>query len=272
VARYGVIGDMHGNATALRAALAQLEPQVDAILCLGDVVGYNADSNECIQILKERGIDSIAGNHDLISIGRLDFSRCAIRVEHALKRTRRTLTEDSRSWLATLPDHRTYERDILLIHGSADDVQQYMLTRNTINRGAARVRELYPDVRVCFFGHVHEQRVYAIRNASVKELSDKNPQTLDGAVLYLVNPGSIDASRKQQPYHAEFAIYDSADRTLLFQNVTYDHGQSEAAASAGGYRIDRRMRKWQEWRRRIRDGLRRRLLAHSTTADEQLDE
>src|SRR5262245_61798512 len=72
MARYGVITDIHGNFEALSAALAALDRAgVDRIVCCGDVVGYNADGDRCIQTLAERGIDTISGNHDLIAIGRL---------------------------------------------------------------------------------------------------------------------------------------------------------------------------------------------------------
>ena len=69
MARYGVLGDIHGNREALEAALAALEAVgCERLLCVGDIVGYNADPDECVALVRGRGIQSIAGNHDLIGL------------------------------------------------------------------------------------------------------------------------------------------------------------------------------------------------------------
>jgi predicted phosphodiesterase len=74
MALYGVLGDIHGNSEALLAALAALERRgVRHLVCVGDIVGYNADPDECAALLRERRAVSIAGNHDLIGLGRLGF-------------------------------------------------------------------------------------------------------------------------------------------------------------------------------------------------------
>jgi predicted phosphodiesterase len=70
MAVYGVIADVHGNREALRVALEYLEAEaVDRLVCLGDIVGYNADANECVNMVMRRHVECIAGNHDLIAIG-----------------------------------------------------------------------------------------------------------------------------------------------------------------------------------------------------------
>ena len=101
---YGIISDVHGNLEALAAVLAALDRHgVDRIIALGDLVGYNGESNECVEVIRERGIESIAGNHDLIALGRLGTERCAMRPAFTLRRTRRDLTPNSRRFLGGLP-------------------------------------------------------------------------------------------------------------------------------------------------------------------------
>ncbi|HLS85817.1 MAG TPA: metallophosphoesterase family protein, partial [Burkholderiales bacterium] len=101
MALYGVLGDIHGNREALSAALEALETRgVERILCVGDVVGYNADPDECALLLRARGALSVAGDRDLIGTGRLGFEGYPGRLRYSLKRTRRRLSTPAREWLA----------------------------------------------------------------------------------------------------------------------------------------------------------------------------
>ena len=128
MALYGVIADIHGNREALDAALAALDRDgVRRLACLGDVVGYNADPDECVAMVRERRAACIAGNHDLIGLGRLDFRRCSNKAEYSLKRTRRALAPASAAWLAGLPRSHVLEESVVLVHGGVRDVQQYMV-------------------------------------------------------------------------------------------------------------------------------------------------
>ena len=101
MAVFGVLGDIHGNREGLVAALDALEANgARRIVCVGDVVGYNADPDECVALVRRRCALTIAGNHDLIGLGRLDFRRCSNKAEYSLRRTRRALARESREWLA----------------------------------------------------------------------------------------------------------------------------------------------------------------------------
>ncbi len=78
MALYGIVADIHGNLQALEAALARLDAcGIERLLCLGDIVGYNADAKRCASLMRERDALAIAGNHDLIALGRLGFGRCS---------------------------------------------------------------------------------------------------------------------------------------------------------------------------------------------------
>jgi len=113
MALYGVLGDIHGNLEALRAVLAALDARgVRELLCVGDVVGYNADADACAALLRRRGARVILGNHDLIATRRLGFERCSNNARYALARTRRTLARESAEWLATLPERLLVDGEI----------------------------------------------------------------------------------------------------------------------------------------------------------------
>jgi predicted phosphodiesterase len=251
MAIYGVLGDIHGNREALAAALDRLRDcRIDQLLCVGDLVGYNADGDECVRMLRERGALCIAGNHDLIGTGRLGFERCSNKAMHSLKRTRRALSSETARELRMLPSHRAIEGFVLLTHGGVRDVQQYMTQPRHIVQNAAYLREDFPEARICFFGHTHEQRVFEVDGDAVCEVGDGDAIRLREDRLYFVNPGSVDASRKRAHKLAELAVFDSGRLELRFMRVAYDDAATESKAAAQGYRIDR-------WRDRLYDIQRR---------------
>ena len=262
MALYGVLGDIHGNREALEAALADLDARgVRKLLCVGDLVGYNADPDACVSLLEVRGAIAIAGNHDLIGTGRLGFERCSNKAMHSLKRTRGFMAPDTGKRLARLPAHALVEDDVVLTHGGVRDVQQYMTQRDHVLENVTYLRADFPGRRICFFGHTHEQRVFEVRGAEVSEPLARAAPSLPGRPLrvqlaagaeYFVNPGSVDASRKRERKLAEYAIYDSEAKVVEFFAVAYDEAATEEKARRSGFRLDR-------WRDRLYDV--RRMLA-----------
>ena len=251
MAIYGVLGDIHGNREALAAALGRLDDHdVKRIVCVGDIVGYNADSDDCVNILREREVLCITGNHDLIGTGALGFERCSNKAMHSLKRTRRTLSGDSAAWLRALPSHRVLEGRFLLTHGGVRDVQQYMTRPRHFQENVEYLRSDFPGIRMCFFGHTHEQLVFEVASESACERDAAGGTQLRADHEYFINPGSVDASRKRAHKLAEFAVFDSDKLTVDFHRVAYDDVATETRAEAEGYRIDR-------WRDRLYDVQRR---------------
>lgn len=253
MALYGIVADIHGNREALAVALDALERRgVERLLCLGDLIGYNADPDECVAMLRERGALCIAGNHDLIALGRLGFRRCSSKAAYSIKRTRRRLAPETRAYLATLPANRQLDGGIVLVHGGVRDVQQYMVSPGLILDNAALLREDFPGARLCFFGHSHEQKIYRVQAESVEELACGPRSPLGGGeALYFVNPGSVDASRKRAHRLAECAVLDTGAWTLEFLRLPYDAAATEAKASAFGYRIPPWLERLNTLRRRF---------------------
>jgi predicted phosphodiesterase len=257
MAVYGLLSDIHGNREALIAVLAALDAySPEQLLCTGDIIGYNADSDECAAILRERGVVSIAGNHDLIGVGLLGVERCSNNAMHALKRTRRSLLPGTVEYLRSLPRSLPIEDRAVLVHGGVRDVQQYMTGPRHIAENVAYLRGDFPGRKICFYGHVHQQRVYEIgQGGDIRELPANGIMKMDLDREYFINPGSVDASRKPQPKFAEFALFDSGLLTIEFLRVPYDDALTEAKSVMGGYRIG-------IWRDRYYS-LRRKLLGRS---------
>lgn len=259
MALFGILGDIHGNREALIAALAAAEAhKPDQILCVGDIVGYNADPDECAAILRERGISSIAGNHDLIGTGRLGFERCSNKAMYALKRTRRRLSLATAHYLRALPAALPIEEQVLLVHGGVRDVQQYMTKPHHIAENVDYMHSDFPGRHICFFGHMHEQKVFEVGvDGEVRDLAITGTVKLRSDAEYFINPGSVDASRKDGHKQAEFALFDSRLLTVRFFRVPYDDALTEKKAAEAGYRIGRWHDRYYSLRRRITSKLRR---------------
>lgn len=243
--RYGIVSDIHGNLAALHASLAFLRETmgVERLVCLGDIVGYNADPDACADVLQASGALSITGNHDLIATGALGFERCAVRPAFALKRTRQAISPATAEALRELPARRVIEGEIAAVHGGVRDVCQYVTSPADVLENDALLRMDIPEARICLFGHTHERRLWEVQNGSVTrrgEVESKDAVEIDlsgASRRYFLNPGSVDAARKKGEYHAEVAILDTTRSRLSFHRVPYDAQTSERRAKEQGYRM-----------------------------------
>ncbi len=240
MALYGVIADIHGNREALLAVLAALaERGVSKLLCLGDIVGYNADPDECVALLRSRHALSIAGNHDLIALRRLDFARCSNKARYALKRTRRLLSPESATYLDALPAHRVIDERVLLVHGGVRDVEQYMVSTSTDPRERGLSRRAISRRRGCASSAIAtSRRSTRYTRAKFATLPLAAEMVLREDRVYFVNPGSVDASRKRAHKHAEFAVLDTDAWRRGVRARAYDCASTEAKAAVFGYRLN----------------------------------
>src|SRR5262249_37704661 len=151
--RIGLIADVHANLEALLAVLGALdELGCERLICAGDVVGYGASPNECARELAGRGAATVAGNHDLMALGRMALDRCIPDGRRAIRWTRRVLDPEVAAWLQELPG--TIAADGLVVcHGSLDDPDEYVSTPRAAARQLGRLRGLYPGVSTLVAGH-----------------------------------------------------------------------------------------------------------------------
>ncbi|HWI39364.1 MAG TPA: hypothetical protein VNU64_23145 [Burkholderiales bacterium] len=113
MALYGILGGIAGNLEALRAVLAAFDERgVKKLLCTGNVVGYNADPDECGEVLRARKAAAVAGEFDRVASGLFGYGSCSNRERHALARTRRDIRADTSAWLRALPPARLVDDDI----------------------------------------------------------------------------------------------------------------------------------------------------------------
>src|SRR5579862_5493230 len=136
--RIGVISDIHSNLLALERVLANLG-EVDALWCLGDFVGYGPWPNECVALLRSRGLEAIAGNHDLAAIGAISTADFNPDAALATQWTQDQLSEETRAYLASLPPIAEVG-GVTLAHGSPrDPVWEYLLDEESAAASLATV-------------------------------------------------------------------------------------------------------------------------------------
>lgn len=222
--RTAIVSDVHANIEALEACLREADKsKVDRVACLGDVVGYNASPNETAEKIRKISVLTIQGNHDFVAAGLadpadLDFNAAA---DSAIRWTKSVLSEENRSWLEKLPESSPLDGNVLLVHGSPRNQNEYILTPFDLEMNVRYVRESHPDVKTIFFGHTHYPAlINADGPGSAAERHGDTFQLKKGA-LYFINPGSVGQPRDGRPL-SSFVIFDDASHTVTFLRVAYD--------------------------------------------------
>ncbi len=231
--RYAIISDIHSNLEALEVVLRETDRiGVDRIVSLGDVVGYNANPNECIQLLQDRGIPSLMGNHDAAACGLeepVDFNPVA---REALQWTRRALKPEHRDALKGLPEQMTLTDGLRLAHGSLLYRDHYLSSHDDIMENIRLMRAAEPEIRVLFFGHTHIQSAVACNEETLTVISSPRFSIREDN-LYVINPGSVGQPRDRDPRCA-FLLYDEETHTVELIRLPYDvHACSEKILSSG---------------------------------------
>lgn len=214
--KYALISDIHANLDALQAVLKRIEDLgVDRTVCLGDVVGYNANPDECVDIIREAGIPTMCGNHDAVACGLEEpwgFNPVAL---SAALWTRENLREDNLEWLRSLPDVQRFG-DMLAVHGSPTSRNTYLFTWEDVLPHIPYVEE--KGCSVCFFGHTHSPGIFS--SDGVYTVDGDLKFELGNDKTFFINPGSVGQPRDGDP-RAAFGVYDSETRVYQHVRITY---------------------------------------------------
>ena len=231
--RVAVITDIHSNLPALEAVLAEIGGAgVDEVWCLGDVVGYGAQPDECTAAVRDSCDVCLVGNHDLAVLGELDISSFSAAAAEAATWTRDRIAESSAEFLRGLSAQGERE-EVGLFHASPrDPVWEYVLSVEQ----AEECMDLQPQ-RVALIGHSHVALFFA--EAEDEGGRTRAAQAGDGATQdvaernWLINPGSVGQPRDGDP-RAAWLELDTSQWTVRFHRVTYDIDRAaEPIVSAG---------------------------------------
>lgn len=240
--RFAVFSDIHSNLEGLQAVLAEAgRLRVDGLLCCGDVVGYNADPQACVDLVREKGVQCIRGNHER-GLQDLDEGRTPnmnpLAME-ALLFTREALPTEHKEWLVSLPDLLPVRDSFLLFHGSPSDPDEYIFDPF---EAAYAFKSLVHDHRppanfLCFIGHTHICAAYAFdaeqRRVQNKAVGSGDRFLLKPGAHYMFNVGSCGQYRGGLPV-ATMAVLDLEEMTVEFRFLLYDLKETQRKVLAAG--------------------------------------
>jgi predicted phosphodiesterase len=233
--RLALISDIHSNREALESVLAQIDQEgVAAILNLGDLVGYNASPNECLELLHGRNILSLAGNHDLALLDPERAQHFNIIAYEALMWCRQQVRPEFLEFLQGLPLLREQPGLFLACHGTPANPDSYIAYHF---QGKRVLKDLSKnsDLRVCFFGHTHRRALWYrdIRGKVALRQITPAAMRLSREEHYLINPGSVGQPRDGNP-EAAYAIFDDEDFSIRFKSAPYDVSGAQRRILAAG--------------------------------------
>ena len=228
--RYGIISDIHGNLEALNAVLEELSKErVDRYVCLGDLVGYGANPNECVELVRGLTDRVVAGNHDWAAVGMTDIAVFNPHAREAVLWTARCLTEAPRSYLKELPLEVT-DGEVLFVHATPEAPEEWHYILSPYEAGwyldamgrTQRVGERSDALRarICFIGHSHRPVTFA-RDDDGRDLILGTSFRIEPDWRYIVNAGSVGQPRDGDP-RACYAVFDAEEGTAEIKRIVYD--------------------------------------------------
>ena len=222
---FAVISDIHGNLEALLRVLAYLrDAEIDTIYCLGDVVGYGPNPNECVNLVRENCDAVLMGNHDYAAIGLADIQYFNEYAKLSTFWTRDKLSDENLEYLKTLPFDAEYD-NYILVHASPKSPSNwdYVLSVNDAKDQLKAFKQ-----KVCFIGHSHVPVIFS--------KSDYYRQTdfvLNNNQKYLVNVGSVGQPRDGDP-RCCFIIFDEKKNTVEYVRLDYEIQKTYEKISQAG--------------------------------------
>jgi predicted phosphodiesterase len=227
--KVAVISDIHANRQAFEAVLdAIAESEASEVWCLGDLVGYGADPDACVELARRHAAVCLAGNHDLAVTGELSLDEFSRGASLAAQWTREVISAENLEFLSGLRPHSS-EGAVGLYHASPrDPVWEYVLS--------ALLAELCMDQqqqRVCLIGHSHVALSFVRREG---ELATGEPRPY-GTELdistgeWLLNPGSVGQPRDGDS-RAAWLLLDLDAWTATYQRTQYDIAGAASAIRA----------------------------------------
>lgn len=217
---YAIISDIHGNAAAFKAVLAEIKRLgAEKICCLGDIVGYGAAAAECLALARENCDFIIRGNHDeqVCPPRHPDMRPEAVA---ALEYTARVLPAPDIEWLHNLPDVLAPDDLFVICHGALTYRDDYILSSEAAYINLQLLERRFPGKNIAFFGHTHFPMSLTLRGAKTN-FAKGGTVLIDPTRCYLCNPGSVGQPRDQVPM-ASFILYDAPNFQVQWHRVPYD--------------------------------------------------
>ena len=220
---FGIISDVHSNLQALEAVFEDLEGKgVEECVCLGDIVGYGPNPNECVDLIREKCSITVKGNHDEVDNEDLVNDKFNESAKKGFFWTQENLTQENKDWLNALPYHfKKY--GCLLVHANPMNPKGW---KYVTDLAIAEDCFDYFDESVCFLGHTHVPFIVKNEDGETHLMQEKEFQ-IEYDEKLLVNVGSVGQPRDKNP-KASYAIFDSKKQKLTLHRVEYDFKKTQS--------------------------------------------
>jgi len=217
--RIAVISDIHGNLEAFEAVLNDIAScRIDRTLCLGDCIGYGPDPEAVAHLLRNEGIDSVMGNHELGICDAHTLVWFNPLARESLEWTVSRLSEESRIYLCSLPRAIVFD-DLRFVHGFPPDsplVYFFQVPDSSVQRVLSSMKE-----RFCFIGHTHVLRIALWQHAAFqKRRLSQEIVSVAKEGRAIVNVGSVGQPRDGDR-RAKYVILDTGENTIEIRLVDY---------------------------------------------------
>lgn len=225
-----ILSDIHSNLESFRAVVRDFSrQQVDQVLFLGDIVGYGADPDQCIDLLCGLTDHIIAGNHDYAVAGLTDIRYFNPAAQAAVAWTAHTITADHAAFLKSLPLTASVS-SLLLVHATPyrPESWDYIFSLDD-----AAISFGHFDQKLCFTGHSHYPIAFAQDKGGHISVIHESTFTLLESYRYLINVGSVGQPRDGDP-RAAYAVYKPEEAWFSLKRVPYDIARAQQKIVAAG--------------------------------------
>jgi predicted phosphodiesterase len=216
--KYAILSDVHGNLEAFQAVLKDLsQEKVDQVFFLGDIVGYGADPDKCIDNLQELTSCVVAGNHDWAAVGLTDSSHFNHAAKTAVEWTARKISADHQEFLKKLPLLQNHP-DLTLVHAAPNQPEAWDYVHS---HHEASLSFQHFDQQICFIGHSHTPVAFEQNEEGTTYLLPDTTFTLRDSYRYIINTGSVGQPRDGDPRSA-YGIYNQDDSLFTLKRIPYN--------------------------------------------------
>ncbi len=227
--KYAILSDIHGNLEALQSVLAEVRRRkVEKYICLGDIVGYGANPNECLELIRSLNPVAVLGNHDAAVCGLTGLENFTPLASKAIIWTTRELKTSGREYLASLPLVQSFgEMTIFHSNLACPDDWVYIRGADDVSPSFDRLSGSFG-----FFGHSHRPAIYRKKGRRVDQLPGSEV-FLSRKWQYIINVGSVGQPRDRDP-RASFGVFDDESGELKIIRVKYPIRKAQKKIRAAG--------------------------------------
>lgn len=217
--KYALVSDIHANVEALQRVLADARQQgANAIICLGDIVGYGPLPEDALALVRRSAHVVLAGNHDDAVSGRGNAETFNGLAADAVTRHREALSSDELAWLKSLPYVHRFENAVAA-HGDLVDPPKFYYVDDA---DGAAANFAATDAQLLFVGHTHIPALAVVGDSGTVHLTTPQDFTLEPNKRYIVNPGSVGYPRETNGVcRSSYVLYDASEKTVEFRFLPF---------------------------------------------------